>query len=107
VEQAYTMLAQAFQKTGKPLPENKLVKKEQDILLRNLDCAVIESLHEYNEQTEKKAYDAVRGAFIEGRELYPYAGFRKENHIQICVRNPNCIKGYFRVLDADANYPIP
>jgi len=43
---------------------------------------------------------AVMGAvlnlgFWEGNELYPNAGFRKKNHIQICIRNPNCIKGYF------------
>ena len=33
--------------------------------------------------------------FWEGDELYPNAGFREKDHIQICVRNPNCIKGYF------------
>ncbi|TSA32147.1 MAG: hypothetical protein D4R64_16610 [Porphyromonadaceae bacterium] len=38
---------------------------------------------------------SVRGVFFEGKELYPNSGFREKNHIQICVRNPNCIKGYF------------
>ncbi len=28
----------------------------------------------------------------------PTAGFYTKNHIQLCVRNPDCIKGYFRPL---------
>ena len=27
--------------------------------------------------------------------------------IQICIRNPNCIKGYFRVLKPVENYSVP
>ena len=39
---------------------------------------------------------SVLGAVIvEGDELYPGAGFHDKNHIQICIRNPNCIKGFF------------
>ena len=38
-------------------------------------------------------------AFIEGEPVYQDAGFREKNHIQLCVRNPACIKGYFRPLD--------
>ena len=44
------------------------------------------------------AYDTVRGAFWEGEPLYPSAGFKRKNHVQLCVRRPDCIKGYFRVL---------
>jgi hypothetical protein len=40
----------------------------------------------------------VRAAFIEGEPLYPNAGFNDRNHIQLCVVNPRCIKGYFRPL---------
>ena len=40
-------------------------------------------------------FDSVRSAFIEGDELYPGSTFREKNHIQICVRNLACIKGYF------------
>jgi hypothetical protein len=42
--------------------------------------------------------DSVRGMFPEGEELYPTARFQKQNHIQICVVNPNCILGYFRPM---------
>ena len=33
--------------------------------------------------------------FWEGEELYPNAGFKSQNHIQIAVLNPDCIKGIF------------
>ncbi len=40
-------------------------------------------------------FDSVRAAFWEGKDLYPNAGFKKQNHIQIAIRNPDCIKGIF------------
>jgi len=52
-------------------------------------------------------YDSVRSTFLEGQELYPDAGFREKNHIQICIRNTNCIKGYFLPKDMDECYPNP
>jgi hypothetical protein len=47
----------------------------------------------------------VRAAFVEGGQLYPDAGFSAKSHIQICVRNVACIKGYFRPLD-DRGKPV-
>ena len=35
------------------------------------------------------------------------AGFAEKNHIQICVCNPNCIKGYFLPREIDMKYPNP
>lgn len=54
-----------------------------------------------------RAYDSVRGVFWEGKPLYPNAGFAEKNHIQICVCNPNCIKGYFLPRGIDKAYPNP
>ena len=45
--------------------------------------------------------------FWEGHSLYPNAGFAEKNHIQICVCNPNCIKGYFLPRGIDTAYPNP
>lgn len=95
VRQAYTHLEEITAMAGTALPANKTDKKSGELLQRDLDCAVIETLHELNEST---AYDTVRGVFEEGPPLYPNAGFREKNHIQICVRNSNRIKGYFRLL---------
>lgn len=46
-----------------------------------------------------------RGVFWEGRELYHNAGFREKDHIQLCICNPNCIKGYFLPKFEDENFP--
>ncbi len=71
-----------------------------DFLKRDLDCAVIEHLHRIREQAHspKPPFDSVRGVFVEGKPIYPSAGFHEKSHIQICVRSSRCIKGYFRVL---------
>jgi hypothetical protein len=66
-----------------------------DLRARYLDCAVMESLHEFRREEEKPAFDTVRGFFIEGKELYPNAGFRELDHIQICVRSLGQIIGFF------------
>ena len=77
-----------------------------DLLLRDLDCAVIEFMHQrISEEIEKdlktkgfseyKVFDTTRGLFTEGGAAFPGAGIQKKNYIQICIRNNNCIKGFF------------
>ena len=55
--------------------------------------------------TDEQPFDTVRAAFLEGDRLYDNAGFASKNHIQICVRELRCIKGYFRPLD-ESGRPI-
>ena len=86
-------------------PENKSVGGIGDLLLRELDCAVIESLHAMREDLQQPPFDSIRSVFYEGEELYPNAGFREKDHIQICVRNPNCIKGFFLPRKMDYEFP--
>ncbi|MGJ1195648.1 hypothetical protein ACR78J_05020 [Sphingobacterium spiritivorum] len=93
---------------GKDLPKNKNLTndKYQDLILRELDCAVIEYLHQkIDEQinvdvsskdfSELKHFDTSRGVFTEGGPAFEGAGIQTKNHIQICIRNLNCIKGFF------------
>lgn len=95
VKYSYNNLS-LFAKIGNmSLPVNIPVLKNKDLLIRNLDCAVIENLHGMRTANRLEAFDSARGVFIEGDELYPGAGFKDKNHIQICIRNPNCIKGFF------------
>ena len=47
------------------------------------------------------------GAYIEGEPIYRGATLYAQTHIQLCVRNPNCIKGYFNPLEAVDEFPIP
>ena len=55
----------------------------------------METLHRLRENERKQPFDTVRGFFLEGRELYPGAGFRELDHLQVCVRSPRQIIGYF------------
>jgi len=112
LKESYKLLVDSSKQNNISLPKNIVVGDSNDLLLRKLDCAVIEITHAYNLLNKGQAsnvheFDSVRGLFDEGQELYPNSGFKEKNHIQVCVRNPNCIKGYFRVLKSNNKYPIP
>lgn len=100
----YDSIKKSEAEYGLTLPKNIPLKENGDLLIRYLDCAVIESIHQFNEDKKLKEFDSVRGVFFEGNELYPNAGFKKDNHIQIALRNPNCIKGYFAPRELDPSY---
>jgi hypothetical protein len=97
VATAYDDFRLVMEAAKSPLPRNRL---GEDLLLRYLDCAVVNHLHAIWEQ---QPFDTVRGAFREGQPLYENAGFHAETHVQICVRNSDCIKGVFRVRGAHLN----
>lgn len=105
---------------GGEIPVNKDLKSDvnSDKLLRMFDCAVINFLtsrmdHAFVLEMKSKgfskshAFDSVRGCFneggkIEGMEIY------EKTHIQIALRNMNCIKGVFlprqeKAFPADLN----
>ncbi|SDF61520.1 hypothetical protein SAMN04487996_111282 [Dyadobacter soli] len=92
---SYDNLVTAANTSNGQVPRNKDVKGSNEKLLRELDCAVIENIHLIQSQSNGTPFDSVRGVFVEGGELYDGAGFHEKNHIQICIRNPNCIKGFF------------
>ncbi|MGJ1294095.1 hypothetical protein ACR777_07760 [Sphingobacterium spiritivorum] len=104
----YELMKDDLYVAGKDLPKNKNLTndKYQDLILRELDCAVIEYLHQkIDEQinvdvsskdfSELKHFDTSRGVFTEGGPAFEGAGIQTKNHIQICIRNLNCIKGFF------------
>ena len=95
---AYNSLVAAYKAAGLSLPKNAGGK---DLLLRRLDRAVIQTLHEIRASAEEAPIDTVSGVFIEGAPIYKDAGFYEKTHIQICVCNPGVIKGVFRVRDDD------
>ena len=104
---AYELLEEDFNKKELILPINRNINNNYDILIRPLDCAVIQYLHTINKSAQLKPYDSVRGVFIEGSEIYPTSGIKSKTHIQICVVNPNCIKGYFDPRKSNNNWPVP
>jgi hypothetical protein len=92
VRDAHRRLVDLYEDAELELPRN-----ETDLLRRNLDCAVIEFVHGLREIEGDPSVNSVRGVFIEGGPIYESSGFYARTHIQIAIRNPNCIKGVFRV----------
>mgnify|MGYP000050327346 CR=1 FL=1 len=107
----YNLLVDDLRLAGAPLPQNRGGK---DWRLRKLDCAVVEHLHARLTEMEEsqndariEQFDSARGLFSEGPEIYPKAGFKLETHVQICIRNPNCIKGFFAPMKEDPKWRMP
>lgn len=96
VKAAYADFQAYMEEAGESLPENFL---GNDLLLRKLDCAVVNHLHGVRARAELEPYDSVRGIFLEGDRIYPTSGFFEKTHIQLCIRNPKRIKGVFRVSE--------
>ncbi|MDR1158754.1 MAG: hypothetical protein LBK75_10725 [Oscillospiraceae bacterium] len=64
---------------------------------RHLDCAVIEHLHRYRLHYGKPPFDSLRCAFEDGEPIFPGSLLRTLTHVQLCVRNHDCILSYFLV----------
>ena len=104
----YALMKTDFLTLEKELPKNKDLANDvfHDLILRELDCAVIEYMHQkvaeeiandiiLNGFSNLKHFDTTRGVFTEGGPAFDGAGIQTKNHIQICIRNLNCIKGFF------------
>lgn len=88
LHEAYYNLLQVVKEAGKEMPVNKNNN-------RALDCAVIQFIHQSNKQAGKEPFDTIRCAFPEGGEVFPGSSITSRQHIQVCVINPEKIKGYF------------
>lgn len=97
LKSCYDLFSSDSDRLDNPIPKNENHPKEKgnDKVLRYLDCAVIEYTHSFLKIKGEEPFDSVRAAFIEGDPIYPGAGFNEKTHIQICIINPNCIKGFF------------
>lgn len=95
VKEAYNELVKTMGEGKKKMPVNNGAN-------RQLDCAVIQTIHESNKREELKnphglikSYDTVRSPFHEGGVLYEGASFTDGLHIELAVINVDLIKGYF------------
>jgi hypothetical protein len=93
VAEGYKGLCEGAETAGLVLPSNKRVGGAWAI--RRLDCAVINYVHETRKLQDEREFDSVRAPFIEGAPLYKNAGFYERTRVQICVRRPEQIIGYF------------
>jgi hypothetical protein len=108
LKQAYQNFVNLQRRSGLPLPTNQNPKgtKDKDRVLRFLDCAVIQHLHEIMDDLVKRNpniehYDTVRGMFVEGGKAFPGSGMYNKSHAQIAVRNPACIRGIFYAIKSN------
>lgn len=119
----YKILEKEANKLQIALPQNKSFRNGISFN-RELDCEVIQRIHQFNNelianrldlpntegenrvviQRHHDFIDSVRGMFPEGNEVYPGAGFLSQNHIQLCIVNPNCIIGYFNPINQNDDY---
>ena len=108
LKDSYPQMEEWYNKMGRQLPVNKDLSSDphKNKLLRVLDCTVIEFMHFHIEEqykrdkrekgfSEMKIFDSTRGVFTEGGPIYEGAEIFEKTHIQICIRNSNCIKGFF------------
>ncbi|MCI8828068.1 MAG: hypothetical protein HFE98_04370 [Ruminiclostridium sp.] len=107
LREGYEMLKDNCKEADITLPQNRSPKEGTDILRRDLDCAVIQQIHEFNKSQKRDEFDSVRGVFTEGGPPYSGSAFCERTHIQLCIRNPNCIKGYFEPRGKQNGYGMP
>lgn len=81
---------------GGTLPVNQtLGAHDFDWLRRDRDCFVLNNVIPTIEQEQGVTYHSVRGVFQEGEPAFNGAGIKLKSHIQIAVRAPQAIIGYF------------
>jgi len=101
VKDAYSVMKEAYKFLDKPMPVNSRKTPDGTHIFRDLDCAVIETLHQMREDEGRIPYDTVLGVFEEGGELFDGSALREKSHIQIVVRNHSAIIAYLPVRNID------
>lgn len=92
VREAYQSLSDLYKTANRPMPVN-----HPQQFRHPLDCQVINHLHKIRADNAQPPIDSVKAIFQEPPQLYPESVFMEKNHIQIAIRNLECIKGVFRV----------
>lgn len=96
LSESFANFKEVMELSGKTLPINlPLVPDDKDFLLRERDCAVLNWTIKRLEAENHTIFHSVRGVFQEGAPVFPDSAIRKRSHIQIAVRNVDCIVGYF------------
>jgi len=97
LSEAHSSFVEMYHSFRIPLPKNQNVRGNSDLLLRHLDCAVINWYMSLLDQEAERgyAYQTIRGVFTEGEPIYEGSGIHRKTHVQIAVRDPACVLGYF------------
>jgi hypothetical protein len=94
----FPLYRQACETTGTRLPTNgsPASQASSDLVLRRLDCAVINWCLDFLEKEEKQHYHTVRGLFSEGKPVFEGSSILAKSHVQVAVRDDTAIVGYFK-----------
>ncbi len=93
----YKEFRQTARQRRAPMPKNRDAadSRRGDKVLRFLDRAVIDFTVNHVAEAEGIIYQTVRGIFLEGQAAFPGSKIALKSHIQIAVRDPACILGFF------------
>ncbi len=80
-----------LQASGQDIPRNS---SDPESLWRRRDCAVLNWTMEVLKEM-MPPFQTVRGVFQEGEAAYDGSSIRLKSHIQIAIRDQDCILGYF------------
>ncbi len=99
----YARFRRFMRQNGIPMPQNRDAARSRrgDKVLRFRDCAVIDYTLNRVLQTERIAYQTVRGVFLEGGPAFPGSEIALKSHIQIAVRDRKCVLEFFRPDSGD------
>ena len=101
--EAFRLAYQSLQASGVPLLKNrKSVPTDTDVIVRALDRQVFKYLHQMFADQDLAPVDAIRGAFPQGDAVAPTSAIFANSHVQIALRNPRCVLGWFRVPELAA-----
>ncbi len=93
---AFDELRQLRTSMGRAMPVNGPAHEGDDaLLLRGLDCAVFNMGHRIRERDGLLSHQLVRAAFYQGRPVIEASEFREGTHLQLAVRDPQCVLGWF------------
>ncbi|MFA6286047.1 MAG: hypothetical protein WC661_01585 [Opitutaceae bacterium] len=96
LDAVYPSFIEDLKARGEAPPKNEKQRPDGTKLFHALDRAVIEFAIKLVEGLDGKKFDTVRGAFWEGEKAFPDSEIFKQSHIQIAVRNPDSVLGYFK-----------
>ncbi len=93
----FPLFQEELRRAEQPLPSNAgVVGEECELVLRRLDCAVLNWTIQTLEREVGFKFQTVRSVFQEGEPAFPGAKIMRRSHIQIAVRDAGCVLGYFR-----------
>jgi hypothetical protein len=95
---AYHRLVVGYHGCDRSVAEDVLLNGGSLKASANDDCAVI-NFAMLEESKLGEHYDTDRGVFVEGDPAYPGAKVFSKTHVQVAVRNPSCVLGYFKPAD--------